>query len=572
MLDEARIRVSAQIPVPCPAVTVDTNSLEDEGTKDRMHGLRFYVIAGPELPVIEIGTSGGVIGRSGESDIRLPAATVSRRHANIEYAAGQWTIKDLGGTNGTFLNDVRLESNAISILVEGDRLQIGPWMLQVGTMEATTVSLPTAPDEEEVENRVKRIDPSDVAALARHRLSLFIECAGLIHQATNEAEQAEAIVTSALEGTGFGRGALLRSRGEGDQVEVLHYKIAGNSDGTFDTFSRSLIRAASEGDMVSLLSDAQPDYGQSIAELNIHSALCCPIEVDESIASILYLDARGGEATVQADATGFCQALARIAGLSIGNLRRRELVERQQRLEGDLAAAREAQQFIVPLMGGRIGDFDYAVLFRPGRFASGDLFDVIELDDGRVVICLGDVSGKGIGAAILMAASQSFLHSAILNHEDPGLAVSALDDYVSKRSATNRFISLWVGVFDPSSGEVTYVDAGHGHWVHARADGTCFSPERADHQPVGIMGGAEFTTSTLSYSRGDRILIMTDGVVEQPDQDGEQFGMDRVHELLSTTKVPADDVQHLVDSVYGFASTDELADDTTIASIGLPME
>ena len=116
------------------------------------------------------------------------------------------------------------------------------------------------------------------------------------------------------------------------------------------------------------------------------------------------------------------------------------------------------------------------------------------------------------------------------------------------------------------------MDAGHGHWVHARADGTCFSPERADHQPVGIMGGAEFTTSTLSYSRGDRILIMTDGVVEQPGQDGEQFGMDRVHELLSTTKVPADDVQHLVDSVYGFASTDELADDTTIASIGLPME
>ena len=173
---------------------------------------------------------------------------------------------------GRFIDtNKKIVKKNVDILVEGDRLQIGPWMMQVGTMEATTVSLPTAPDEEEVEQRVKRIDPSDVAALARHRLSLFIECAGLINQATNEAEQADAIVTSALEGTGFGRGALLRARGEGDQVEVLHYKLAGDAPGTFDTFSRSLIKAASQGDMVSLLSDAQPDYGQSIAELNIHS-------------------------------------------------------------------------------------------------------------------------------------------------------------------------------------------------------------------------------------------------------------------------------------------------------------
>ena len=191
----------------------------------RLKGLRFYVIAGPELPVIEVRETGGVIGRSAESDIRLPAPTVSRQHATVEHSGDQWTITDLGGTNGTFLNDVRLESSSQSLLVEGDRLQIGPWTLQIGTMEATTVSMPTAPDEEDVEDRVQRIDPADMAALARHRLSLFIECAGMINRAADETEQAEAILSSAIEGTGFGRAALLRSKDMGDQVEVLHFKI-----------------------------------------------------------------------------------------------------------------------------------------------------------------------------------------------------------------------------------------------------------------------------------------------------------------------------------------------------------
>tara|TARA_B100001059_G_scaffold181406_1_gene182372 strand:+ start:2625 stop:4214 length:1590 start_codon:yes stop_codon:yes gene_type:complete len=525
------------------------------------------VISGPDLPVIEVTDAGGIIGRSSECEILLPAPTVSRNHARISFVRDHWQISDLGGTNGTFLNTIKIESGEPSLLAESDRLQIGPWVLQVGTMEATTVSLPTEQDEEEIERRVQKIAPDEVAAMARHRLSLFIECAGEINRATDDAEQADAILSSALEGTGFGRAALLRPIDQGDQVEVLHFKNRSGTHVGFETFSRSLIRAAAGGDMVSLLSDSQPDYGQSIADLNIHSALCCPIMVDDIVSSIMYLDARGSEATVEADAAGFCQALVRIAGLAVASLRRRELMERQKRLVSDLAAAREAQQFIVPSLGGRIGEFDYSVLFKPGRYASGDLFDVFKLSDDRVAVCLGDVSGKGIGAAILMAASQSYLHAAMHRFDDPGEAVGALNAYISERSPINRFISLWVGVFDPRSRAVTYVDAGHGHWVHCRSDGTCHSPSRATHQPIGIEGTAVFTTNTLDCGPGDRVLIMTDGVVEQPSPTGDQYGIDRVHELLSTLDSPEDDVSRLVEEVRNFAETDELADDTTVASI-----
>ena len=95
------------------------------------------------------------------------------------------------------------------------------------------------------------------------------------------------------------------------------------------------------------------------------------------------------------------------------------------------------------------------------------------------------------------------------------------------------------------------------------------SPKRATDQPIGIDSTAEFSTNEIQCDPGERILLMTDGIVEQPSPDGDQFGMDRVKELLSTLHTPEDDVSRLVDEVRAFAATDALADDTTVASIGL---
>ena len=226
---------------------------------------------------------------------------------------------------------------------------------------------------------------------------------------------------------------------------------------------------------------------------------------------------------------------------------------------------------MLPESRGTMSNMPYAFQFQPGRYASGDLFDVMELPDGKVAFALGDVSGKGIGAAILMAAAQSHLHSVLLRSGDPTEAVNAVNAYVLSHSAVNRFISMWVGVLDPSTMEIVYVDAGHGHWAHCHEDGSARSERIAAHPPVGIDGDTQFDSLLLKCQPGDRIILMTDGVVEQPrEEDREQFGMDRALEVLKGLRIPHDDVEVLHQAVCDFAQTEELADDTTIASIMFP--
>src|SRR5262249_19080875 len=159
----------------------------------------------------------------------------------------------------------------------------------------------------------------------------------------------------------------------------------------------------------------------------------------------LYLDARGTHRDVAPDAAAFCQVIARLCGLALSNLKRVELEQRQRHLEAEVQAAREAQLLILPPEHGVVGSVQYAMRMRPGHFVAGDLFDVLELDEHRVAVSIGDVAGHGVGAAVLMAASQSHLSAALQRHRDPAIAIAEVNRYLTERSTPHRFVSLWVG-------------------------------------------------------------------------------------------------------------------------------
>ncbi|MCH2142021.1 MAG: SpoIIE family protein phosphatase [Phycisphaerales bacterium] len=539
-------------------------SFDPSQTLDQVAVLRLVGVRGPEMEPVELSRSGGVLGRGAASEVRLADATVSRRHASISHVGGVWLLTDLGGANGTWLNDVRMESGEAAPISPGDRIGIGPWILQVGSWAPTTISMTSESKDDVSVVNVQRIDPAATGRLARHRLQLLIDCAGRINQATNTTELAAAILESVIDGTGYGRAALLRIAGTGDEVEVIGYRSKDGADP--DPFSRSLVLRATEGEMVTMMAQqADAAWGQSIAELNIHSALCAPILVDEVVAACLYLDARGQEEDVQGDAAGFCEAITQLGGLCMANIRRQALKTRQRELEADLAAAKEAQQLMVPVDQTSMGHVDYHAVFHPGRAASGDLFDVLEISEDRIAVLLGDVSGKGVGAAILMAAAQAYLRGVLSRGEDPGTAVKSLNEFLIERSAVNRFVTLWVGLFD-ADGSVTYVDAGHGHWVVCRANGDVEVGE-SNAPLVGAVEGMEFTSMSLSLGHGDRIVLMTDGIPEQPGgEENEQYGINRVTQVLSRTRTCNEDVTELMTSLRRW-SAGPLADDTTAASV-----
>jgi serine phosphatase RsbU (regulator of sigma subunit) len=401
------------------------------------------------------------------------------------------------------------------------------------------------------------------------RLQLLIDCIANLNAAEDESALARAAVAAALKGTGFRRAAMLRADAA-DSIEVLAaLRRDVRSDEPF-VFSRSLVREAGRGHVVTMSSSDVAMDGRSIADLGIQSALCLPVQLGGAVAAVLYLDSRRGERAADSANTAYCEAVARACGLAMANLKRADLERRQAALHQELSAAREVQRVLVPPESGVHGAIRYSVRMQPGLFVAGDLFDVFPLADGRVSIFIGDVSGHGLGPALVMAMTQAHLHAQLATHADPARVIEEVNRYVADHVADGRYVSLWLGIASPD-GEIRYVDAGHGHWRVVRARGGSDSPASGGGIPVGIDRTRRFAAESVRLSAGDRLLLFSDGVVEQRNPAGDEFGVGR---LLEAAGLPGavDPAEAIDRAMKAFAAGLAPSDDATVACITVDAE
>jgi sigma-B regulation protein RsbU (phosphoserine phosphatase) len=570
---------------PPPAATASS------GTVRSVEPLRLESIAGPPIEPILISAESPILfGRSSGSDQQLTDKTVSRRHCRVSYRGTTWFITDLGSRHGTFLNGIRLEAEQPAPLTDGDLMRIGPWTFRTRVGGSRATSLPTTNDLASTAHRVQRVPVRELRSVAQQRLDLLVECAASINGAISVEALADQVLDAVMRGTGFNRAAFIRQVSATGDVEVIGYRgpdvdpTVSPSDPTASgpkneapanfTFSRSLINAASNGEIVRMAADSGVNYGESVIRLGIHSALCAPIMLGSSVEAYLYLDARDSESSVQQDAAAFCQAISKMAGLALANLKRIELQGVQDTLKSDLKAAREAQRLIMPPAMGTLGRVTYAMQTRPGRMVAGDLFDIIPLDgddnpDGRIAVFLGDVAGKGVGAAVLMATAQTHLRMALRHADDPGVVVRDANRYVTDRIGDGLFISLWLGIIDPKEATLRFVDAGHGHWLIAPPGEPAKAVPCEGGLVVGVQGDFDYQTESVPFAAGSRLILFSDGLVEQPNPSGELFRVDRAIRALAKSAAPREDVKALAAAVRDHAETDVLADDFTIASVSL---
>lgn len=544
--------------------------------------LTLDLVSGPELAAVTLSPERtSTIGRSSTCEVQLPDKAVSRSHAQLRArpGTGGWQIVDLGSKHGTYLNGVRLAANEVTPVRGGDLLSIDPWTFRArlgtaraGNFAATTDSvLPT--------QKVTTLQVADLASLAQQRLALLIDSSAMAQNASDERELAETVLRAALQGTGFSRAAIVRASQASDRVEVVAALPespaapggsggSGGRAGTF-AFSRTLIREAGKGEIVTLSQEggSHADVAVSIVSLSIESAVCAPIYLGNAIDACLYLDAREGERQVHSQSAAFCKALARMYGTALGNLKRLEVERTRGQLKAELEAAGVAQSFIMPAPSGRIGRVRYAFRSRPGRFASGDLFDAVEMPGGRVGVFLGDVSGKGAAAAIVMAVAQTHLRGVLSAGASAAEAIASLNSYIASRNREGQFITLWLAVLDPGAGRAEYVDAGHGYWMLRRAGESPVHPSGESHLVVGVDPEYPYTPETVELSVGTRLLVCSDGVIEQCSPGGEQFGRDRALETVSACADSDAEVSALVEAVLSYAATDALSDDVTAASV-----
>lgn len=530
------------------------------------------------IPASDVPT---LIGRSSECDVKLPADSVSREHARIRWQDDTWLIHDLSSKAGTLLNGIRLGINQELRISSGDQIQMGPILLQVtlqhpgklddepslGNLDSSLSSFLVA---SELEGKLSTIHNADLSGLAQHRLALLLKSTARLAESTDLPTLANSIAHIAAKGAGSRRAMVIGVLSEDDWVVWGQYDKEGPATGTWE-ISRSLVALARSGE-IAQLNQRLDQHGldsPSIRDLHIRSAIGIPIPVGDRVEAVLYLDARDQEKPILEDATSYCVGLAQLAGIAVGNLRRNELQAQEKRFREELQAAREAQRHLLPASEGVAGSVRYAAESVPGTIVAGDLFDVMALDDTRTLVTFGDVMGKGAPAGVMMATIQAYFRALAKTPvtDDLPRLVDNANQFFYRTFRDSGFVTFWIGLFQLHNSHVQYVDAGHGHWEVVGHDGLRESLLREGGPPIGAVRDATYTEGRLLLNPGERIILYSDGLVEQQNDAGTFFSREDLVGCLSGSQNPSEDRRRLMERHLQFRESIPLADDLTIASI-----
>lgn len=267
--------------------------------------------------------------------------------------------------------------------------------------------------------------------------------------------------------------------------------------------------------------------------------------------------------------------LPTIAGLVIfvfivNNLRiEAENTRKSYQIEGELQAARQIQLGSLPQKTHEQNTLKLSASLIPASYVGGDLYDYLELDDNSLYFALGDVSGKGVPAALLMSSTRMLLRSKIRETRDPCALVSEVNRSFLEDGDCKQFITLIVGIIRPN-GVVTYCNAGHPAPFHISQSGAGAYQEESDgNLPAGVLEEEKFMCHMISLNPGDILMVVSDGVTEA--EHGEEFfGVERTIEVLNqiTFKGPDEIVSLLNTEVKAWTGDQPMSDDCTILAIG----
>jgi sigma-B regulation protein RsbU (phosphoserine phosphatase) len=245
----------------------------------------------------------------------------------------------------------------------------------------------------------------------------------------------------------------------------------------------------------------------------------------------------------------------------------------QERLRKELELGRRIQSDMLPREPMSFGLTEVQGVSIPAREVGGDFFNYFALGNGQVALMVGDVSGKGVGAALLMANIQASLRTRLAMGQTLAAIAEAIDNDMAASSGTRLYVTLFLGIFDPATRMLDYVNAGHNPQFVLRPNKP-LERMTATGIPMGLLAGRGYNHRQVQLDRGDLLFFYTDGCVETENDADEMFGADRLEALLvsiatSTSAAPAPDqvLRHVETAVNAFRGTRELGDDATMMAV-----
>lgn len=521
------------------------------------------------------------LGRASTNDVFLADRTLSRLHARLEQRPEGVVLTDLGSRNGTQLNGTRILEPAV--LRPGDRISLGETRIDVseealsgtrvvidaGTDRSDRTMIATARAETGLAAPAAR-EVEDAAELKRLAASLQIlnEVSLALLKNLPLSELSGLILERLFAYLEPDRGLLMLRDGPGElRPEAVRF-AAGIDPGDI-RLSRTLVEAVTEQRhgvlMMDTATDAKIGTADSIRLSGITSCLAAPLLVDDEVIGLVYLEARLGRKSFTDDDLKLLASLAATAAIKIQNLRLHEAMVARQRIEREVALAWDVQRRLFP---ERAPDLPATALFGrtlPSRTVSGDYYDFFVRRDGTVDVVVADVCGKGMAASILAASVQSAFQAWAAESFPPDRVCARLNDLVHRRTSPEKFITFVAALYDPESGAVVWSNAGHNPGVVLRARGG-HELLPAQGPPLGLFPGQGYGSGALTLLPGDLLLLYTDGVTEAANPEDDEFGLDRLVDLVrSVADRPLEEIEAAIGEGLGaFAAGVPFHDDRTV--------
>jgi serine phosphatase RsbU (regulator of sigma subunit)/predicted ester cyclase len=240
----------------------------------------------------------------------------------------------------------------------------------------------------------------------------------------------------------------------------------------------------------------------------------------------------------------------------------------RERVEQDLRVARSIQQASLPKEVPKLEGWQISPYYQPAREVGGDFYDFFELEDGRLGLVVGDATGKGVPAALVMASARSMLHAvAQASDYSPGEVLRMTNDPLVTDIPPNMFVTCFYAILDPQSGSLRYANAGHDLPYLRRRSGDA-EELRARGMPLGLMPGMSYEEQDVTLEAGDSTLFYSDGLVEAHDPKGEMFGFPRLRALVAEHAEEGSLGDFLLETLYSFVGEGwEQEDDITILTL-----
>jgi len=516
-----------------------------------------------------------VLGRAADCTIPIKDRYLSRRHAEMAFANGEWVLRDHGSANGTFVNGVRVTDPVK--LNPGDRIALGDAELVIDSIGDTVASAPRVVLSDVSPNSTISMPYIDVGTeekdlgQASERLRTLNRLAMELIEERPLSELFDFIVDRIMDVMQPSRAALALLAPDRESFVTMKMRSSGEGGPTDLTISRTLLREVVEERRVLSFTDVSQDealaQAKSIIGQSIRSALCAPLIVGDKVLGVLYLDYLITQHMISEEDAKLAGQVARVAAVKLETTRLREESLTKAKMEEELKTAYVIQSRLLPASPPAVDGFQFAGYNRPCRTVSGDYYDFVTRPDGRTYFIIADVSGKGITAALVMASLATAFSIFTKSDPSPADLVTSINKTLAPKTAPTKFVTLFAGVLDPKSGLVSFTNAGHTPPLWLREN----EVEALDttDMVVGLFAQAAYRNQEITLDPGDALVLFTDGVIEAENEQDEEFGHENVIRAAKEWRcADAGEIINLVEkAVLDYAGTKPFGDDVTILSL-----